>query len=280
MPISEHATDAELALGLATEAGAALLAVRAEATSAGPVELGRLGDRAAQELLAAALARHRPGDAVRSEEAEDDPARQAADRVWIIDPLDGTREYSERGRTDWAVHVALWSARESVGESARGPAGESARGPAAGIPRDGELVAGAVALPALGEAYGTVAPSHPPARDRGARVRIAVSRSRPPAFLAELAGRIGAELVAMGSAGAKTMAVVRGEVDAYLHGGGQYEWDSAAPVAVAVAAGLHASRLDGGPLRYNRPDPLLPDLFICRPELVELLRAGLAEVNP
>jgi 3'(2'), 5'-bisphosphate nucleotidase len=272
MPIPEHATDAELALGLATAAGAALLAVRAEATSAEPVELGRLGDRAAQELLATALARHRPGDAVRSEEAEDDPARQAADRVWIIDPLDGTREYSERGRTDWAVHVALWSAHE--------PAREPADGPAAGVQRDGELVAGAVALPALGEAYGTADPHRPLSRDPGARVRIAVSRSRPPAFLAELAERIGAELVPMGSAGAKTMAVVRGEVDAYLHGGGQYEWDSAAPVAVALAAGLHASRLDGAPLRHNRPDPLLPDLFVCRPELFELLSAGLAEVNP
>ncbi|HWN35538.1 MAG TPA: 3'(2'),5'-bisphosphate nucleotidase CysQ [Pseudonocardia sp.] len=283
MPIPEHATDAELALRLATEAGAALLAVRARATSVDPVELGRLGDRAAHELLAARLAEHRPGDAVRSEEAEDDPARHTANRVWIIDPLDGTREYCERGRTDWAVHVALWSAGDSAaGRSAAGessPGGSAAGEPGAGEPVDGELVAGAVALPALGEAYGTADPPRPPAPEPGARVRIAVSRSRPPAFLAELAERMGAELVPMGSAGAKTMAVVRGEVDAYLHGGGQYEWDSAAPVAVAVAAGLHASRLDGGPLRYNRPDPLLPDLFVCRPELVDALRAGLTEVG-
>jgi len=230
MPMPECATDAELALGLATEAGVALLAARD--ASVDPVELGRLGDRAAQELLAARLAAYRPHDAVLSEEAEDDPTRHAARRVWIIDPLDGTREYSEPGRSDWAVHVALWAATGASGGDGSGT--ERAM--------DGTLVAGAVALPALGE-------------------------------------RIGAELVPMGSAGAKTMAVVRGEVDAYLHGGGQYEWDSAAPVAVAVAAGLHASRLDGGPLRYNRADPLLPDLFVCRPELVDVLSAGLAEVG-
>ena len=267
MPMPECATDAELALGLATEAGVALLAARD--ASVDPVELGRLGDRAAQELLAARLAAYRPHDAVLSEEAEDDPTRHTARRVWIIDPLDGTREYSESGRSDWAVHVALWAA---TGAS---------DGDGSGTERamDGTLVAGAVALPALGEAYGTADPHRPSPRDPGARVRIAVSRSRPPAFMAVLAERIGAELVPMGSAGAKTMAVVRGEVDAYLHGGGQYEWDSAAPVAVAVAAGLHASRLDGGPLRYNRADPLLPDLFVCRPELVDVLSAGLAEVG-
>ena len=263
MPIPERASDAELALGIATEAGVALLAARAAPVD--PAELGRVGDRAAQELLAARLAEHRPHDAVLSEEAEDDPARHTARRVWIIDPLDGTREYSEPGRTDWAVHVALWTAGDPA--ASNGEAGH------------GSLVAGAVALPALGEAYGTADPHRPPPRDPGARVRIAVSRSRAPAFLAALAERIGAELVPMGSAGAKTMAVVRGEVDAYLHGGGQYEWDSAAPVAVAVAAGLHASRLDGGPLRYNRADPLLPDLFVCRPELVDVLSAGLAEVG-
>jgi 3'(2'), 5'-bisphosphate nucleotidase len=278
MPIPEHATDAELALALATEAGAALLAVRAGAAPADPAELGRLGDRAAQELLAALLAEHRPGDAVRSEEAEDDPARHTARRVWIIDPLDGTREYCERGRTDWAVHVALWTCGElGTGELGTAELGTDEQG--TGEQVEGRLVAGAVALPALGEAYGTADPPRPPPPAPGARVRIAVSRSRPPAFLAALAERIGAELVPMGSAGAKTMAVVRGEVDAYLHGGGQYEWDSAAPVAVAVAAGLHASRLDGGPLRYNRPNPLLPDLFVCRPELVDVLSAGLAEVN-
>ncbi|HEX4247198.1 MAG TPA: 3'(2'),5'-bisphosphate nucleotidase CysQ, partial [Pseudonocardia sp.] len=275
MPIPERATDAELALGLATEAGVALLAVRAEAASVDPpvepVELGRLGDRAAQDLLAARLAEHRPHDAVLSEEAEDDPARHTARRVWIIDPLDGTREYSELGRSDWAVHVALWTAGGvATGDPVLGASGAHGTGAGqavSGSAVEGELVAAAVALPALGEAYGTADPHRPPPRDPAAPVRIAVSRSRPPTFLAALAARIGADLVPMGSAGAKTMAVVRGEVDAYLHGGGQYEWDSAAPVAVAVAAGLHASRLDGGPLRYNRPDPLLPDLFVCRPEL-------------
>ncbi|MET8758803.1 3'(2'),5'-bisphosphate nucleotidase CysQ [Lentzea sp. NPDC004782] len=217
-------TDAELALRLATETGRLLISVR-------PGD----GDRVAQLFLAAQLEEHRPDDAVLSEEAPDDPRRPAADRVWIIDPLDGSREYAEPGRTDWAVHVALWER--------------------------GELVAGAVALPALQQV--------PRAPRR--RPRIVVSRTRPPEFAQRVADAINAVLVPMGSAGAKTMAVVRGEADAYLHAGGMYEWDSAAPVFVARAAGLHASRVDGRPLVYNQPDPWLPDLLICRPELVGAL---------
>jgi 3'(2'), 5'-bisphosphate nucleotidase len=217
-------TDAELALRLATETGRLLVSVR-------PGD----GDRVAQLFLAAQLAEHRPDDAVLSEEAPDDPRRPAADRVWIIDPLDGSREYAEPGRTDWAVHVALWER--------------------------GELVAGAVALPALQQV--------PRAPRR--RPRIVVSRTRPPEFAQRIAEAINGVLVPMGSAGAKTMAVVRGEADAYLHAGGMYEWDSAAPVFVARAAGLHASRIDGRPLVYNQPDPWLPDLLICRPELVGAL---------
>lgn len=246
MPNAMYQLDAELARRLATEAGAALLEVRAAGSE--PEELRERGDRVAHELLAALLARHRPGDRVRSEEAKDAPDRDAADRLWIIDPLDGTREFTEQGRSDWAVHVALWA--------------------------HGELVAGAVALPALGTTYATDAP--PVLPQRGGGLRIAVSRSRAPRFLAELADRVGGELVPMGSAGAKTMAVVRGEVDAYLHAGGQYEWDSAAPVAVAAAVGLHTSRIDGSPLRYNRSDPWLPDLLVCHPELTERLSVALA----
>ncbi|MGW4211166.1 3'(2'),5'-bisphosphate nucleotidase CysQ [Lentzea sp. NPDC004789] len=217
-------TDAELALRLATETGRLLISVR-------PGD----GDRVAQLFLAAQLEEHRPDDAVLSEEAPDDPRRLTADQVWIIDPLDGSREYAEPGRTDWAVHVALWER--------------------------GELVAGAVALPALQQV--------PRAPRR--RPRIAVSRTRPPEFAQRVAEAINGVLVPMGSAGAKTMAVVRGEADAYLHAGGMYEWDSAAPVFVARAAGLHASRVDGRPLVYNQPDPWLPDLLICRPELVGAL---------
>jgi 3'(2'), 5'-bisphosphate nucleotidase len=178
--------------------------------------------------------------------------RLIADRVWIVDPLDGTREFSELDRADWAVHVALWER--------------------------GELVAGAVALPAEHTTLSTAAIAAVPARADGP-LRLAVSRSRPPALVSELARRLDAELVAMGSAGVKAMSVVRGVTDAYVHGGGQYEWDSAAPVAVARAAGLHTSRLDGSPLRYNQPDPYLPDLVICRPELADRLLAEIEQAR-
>jgi 3'(2'), 5'-bisphosphate nucleotidase len=239
-PDRRAAGDAALARLLADEAGRLLLDLRAATGFADPAALKAAGDRSAHELLTARLAELCPGDAVLSEEGADDPVRLGADRVWIVDPLDGTREFSEDGRTDWAVHVALWER--------------------------GTLTAGAVALPARGV---TLATDVPPVRsDRpGSALRLAVSRSRPPAIARELADRLGAELVPMGSAGVKVCAVVLGEVDAYVHGGGQYEWDSAAPVAVAHAAGLHTSRLDGSPLRYNQPDPHLPDLIVCTPSL-------------
>ncbi|GAB7002815.1 3'(2'),5'-bisphosphate nucleotidase CysQ [Nocardioides sp. AN3] len=245
------ATDHELAVRLAEQAGARLLEVRAGSGLEGR-ELKDAGDAAAQALLADLLAAYRPHDAVLSEEAVEthaDAGRLAAERVWIIDPLDGTREFSEPPRDDWAVHVALWSR--------------------------GELVAGAVAQPALGETFHTgVPPVVPPST--ADRPRIAVSRSRPPAFVSALADELGAELVPMGSAGVKMMSVVRGIADAYVHAGGQYEWDSAAPVAVAAAAGLHTSRVDGSPLVYNRPDPYLPDVVVCRPALAEPILAFIA----
>ncbi len=245
-------TDAALARLLAERAGAVLLEVRT-----GP-ETGRdlkdAGDRRAQEVLAALLARYRPADAVLSEEAADSAARLSADRVWIIDPLDGTREFSERPRADWAVHVALWER--------------------------GALSAGAVALPAESLTFGTDRPPVVPDRSEAdGPIRLAVSRSRPPAFVVEVAERLGAELVPMGSAGVKCASVWRGQADAYVHGGGQYEWDSAAPVAVARAAGLHTSRIDGSTLEYNRPDPLLPDLVVCRPNLAAGILRAIAEVN-
>ncbi len=245
--------DHTLAARLATEAGRLLVALRAESLSGdGAVDgraLGRTGDRQAHELLVAALAEARPGDAVLSEEGTADPARLAAPRVWIVDPLDGTREYGEVPRTDWAVHVALVVA--------------------------GEPVAGAVALPARDLTLATrPAPAAPAAWD--GPPRVVVSRSRPPAEASLVADALGGELVPLGSAGAKTMAVVLGDADLYVHNGGQYEWDSAAPVAVARAAGLHASRLDGSPLVYNRPDPYLPDLLICRPELADAALAAAA----
>ena len=196
------------------------------------------------------LSAHRPGDSVLSEESREthvDTERLSADRVWIIDPLDGTREFSEPPREDWAVHVALW-ARDDQGV--------------------GELVAGAVAQPGLGTTFHTGEPPAVPERTSD-RPRIAVSRTRPPAFVQAMAAEIGADLVPMGSAGAKVISVARDVTDAYVHAGGQFEWDSAAPVAVARAAGLFTSRIDGSPLVYNQQDVLLPDLVVCRPELAD-----------
>ncbi len=242
------ADDHQLAWRLARDSGQRLLTLRGGDLS--PDALRAAGDRLSHEYLTAELAMLRPGDAVLSEEGADDPARLAARRVWIIDPLDGTREFGERGRTDWAVHVALWE--------------------------NAELTAGAVALPAEDRVLSTWRPDSAPARADPARLRLVVSRTRPPAFVARLAADLGAVEVPMGSAGAKAAAVITGQADAYVHSGGQYEWDSAAPVAVARAAGLHASRIDGSPLRYNQPDPRLPDILICRAELAPRLLGAMS----
>ncbi len=244
-------SDDRLARTLADAAGALLLDIRAVGGQ-DDVTLRRAGDAGAHELLSRLLAEHRPEDAVLSEEGQDDPKRLSAERVWIIDPLDGTREFAEVPRSDWAVHVALWE--------------------------NGELVAGAVARPAAGVTFATDEPARRPV-GRPERIRLAVSRSRPPLFVTELAAQIGAELVPMGSAGVKATAVLDDTVDAYVHAGGQYEWDSAAPVAVARAAGLHTSRIDGSALEYNRADPMLPDLLICRPEIADDLLAAIADLT-
>ncbi|WP_072815324.1 3'(2'),5'-bisphosphate nucleotidase CysQ [Rhodococcus zopfii] len=246
--------DAALAAEIASAAGELLLTVRAtEADALSGRELGRRGDHDANVLILGLLAEHRPGDAVLSEESADDPARVDADRVWIIDPLDGSKEYGMLGHTDWAVHVALW---------------EAGRG----------LTAGAVAQPGLGAVYSTDDTPVVERRPLGdGRPRIVISGSRPPEFVGDVARAVGADLVPMGSAGAKAMAVLRGEVDAYVHAGGQWEWDSAAPVAVARAAGLFCARIDGTALEYNRPHPYLPDLVICRPDWAPTLMAAVAE---
>ena len=239
-PLTDATDDHVLATWLATVAGERLLGVRGEGLEGR--ELKDAGDAAAHELLMGLLAEHRPDDIVLSEEGKDDRRRLSADRVWIVDPLDGTREFSEVPRDDWAVHVALWER--------------------------GELTAGAVAQPALGETFNTGNPPVMPPRT-SERPRIAVSRTRPPAFVEALAAEIDAELVPMGSAGVKVISVVRDVSDAYVHAGGQYQWDNAAPVAVARAAGLHCSRVDGSPIVYNEDDVSLPDLIVCRPELAE-----------
>ena len=237
---SDHGAAAELA-----RAAGAVLAELQQGGLEGK-ELGAEGDRRSHALLVSLLAERFPNDRVRSEE-DGGPEELLTDvgRVWIVDPLDGTREYSER-RTDWAVHVAL-----AV---------------------HGAPVVGAVALPGLDLVLSTGQP--PPLPTAARTPRMVVSRTRPPDFVPFVAERLGAETVPMGSAGAKISAVVRGEAEVYVHAGGQYEWDSCAPVAVALAAGLHASRIDGSPLRYARPDPWLPDLLVCHPSLADAVLAA------
>jgi 3'(2'), 5'-bisphosphate nucleotidase len=245
------ATDAEVAGELATRAGALMLDLRASMGVDDPGALRKAGDRNSNELLIAALAELRPNDAVLSEESADDLARLDADRVWIVDPLDGTHEYGEEGRTDWAVHVALWE--------------RSAGG----------LTAGAVALPAR-EMTLTTAGGWP---ERGASydpIRIAVSRTRRPEWFDGVAERVGGVATPIGSAGMKAMSVVLGEADAYLHSGRMKEWDSAAPAAVAAASGLYVSRLDGSPLEFNTEERLTLDLLICPKELAPRLLAAAA----
>jgi 3'(2'), 5'-bisphosphate nucleotidase len=230
--------DAALAARLAAEAGRLLLAVRERGGLTGKA-LGDAGDAQANRLLCEALRAARPDDGLLSEEEKDNPDRLAKRRVWIVDPVDGTREYGE-ARSDWAVHVAL-----AV---------------------DGEAVVGAVALPGLGAGVVMRSDQPQPLPAMAERPRFVVSRSRPAAEAEAVAQALGGILVPMGSAGAKAMAVVRGEAEVYLHSGGQYEWDSCAPVAVAAAHGLHCSRIDGSPLVYNRADTYMPDLLICRRE--------------
>jgi 3'(2'), 5'-bisphosphate nucleotidase len=232
----ETMTDADLAAHLAEVAGKLLLAVRASGMLSLKA-LGKAGDATANQFLVHAIKEQRPDDGLLSEEEKDNPDRLTKSRVWIVDPVDGTREYGE-ARTDWAVHVALAI--------------------------DGVPVIGAVALPGLDLVLRTDRPGKvPPAPER---LRMVVSRTRPAREATEVAAKLDAELVPMGSAGAKAMAIVRGEADIYLHSGGQYEWDSCAPAAVAAAYGLHISRIDGSPLIYNQADVYMPDLLICRKE--------------
>ena len=232
-------TDAELAAHLANVAGKILIEVRESGMFAGKA-LGKAGDETANQFLVHALREQRPEDGLLSEESKDTDERLSKERVWIVDPVDGTREYGE-ARADWAVHVALCV--------------------------NGKPEIGAVALPGLDVVLRTDAPVKVPAAAE--TPRMVVSRTRPAAEAVAVSEAIGAELVGMGSAGAKSMAVVRGEAEIYLHTGGQYEWDSAAPAAVALAHGLHASRIDGSPLVYNNADTYMPDLLICRPEWAE-----------
>ncbi|MBX7532401.1 3'(2'),5'-bisphosphate nucleotidase CysQ [Qipengyuania sp. 1XM1-15A] len=241
-------TDAELAAHLAEVAGKILIQVRESGMFEGK-SLGKAGDETANQFLCHALRQQRPEDGLLSEEEKDNHARLDKERVWIVDPVDGTREYGE-ARSDWAVHVALCV--------------------------NGKPETGAVALPGLDTVLRTDAPIDVPAAAQ--KPRMVVSRTRPAKEAVSVAETIGAELVGMGSAGAKAMAVVRGEAEIYLHTGGQYEWDSAAPAAVALAHGMHASRIDGSPLTYNQADTYMPDLLICRPEWAERVLAEVAKL--
>ena len=272
------ADDHALAHDLAERAGRLLLDLRAQGGD--PAALKDAGDRSSHDFLMAELAKARPEDAVLSEEGIDDKDRLTANRVWIVDPLDGTREFGEQGRTDWAVHVALWERTRDAGAA-------------------GELTAGAVALPAQGMVLSTrdiaerlgrrgnsgrpsegvsagIFPSGPGAQRR---LRLVVSRTRPSQLVKDVATLLNADLVPCGSAGAKAATVIQAENDVYLHSGGFYEWDTAAPVAVARAAGLHVSRIDASDVTYNQENPLLPDILVCRPAIASLLLNAIREAT-
>jgi 3'(2'), 5'-bisphosphate nucleotidase len=269
------ANDGDLAAALAARAGKHLLALR-QARFSGSVPLddaqlkalGDEADRTANDLILASLRHLRPHDSILSEESTDDLARLDADRVWIIDPLDGTREYKINGSSDWAVHIALWERHNRVGLPTEGP---------------GALTLGVVSLPAFGLvlrsdqplATPTVLPSN---NARVPRIRIIRSLSRDQPLATGVAALLGGDEIAMGSAGAKAMAVVRGEADAYIHTGGQWEWDSAAPAIVAQGHGLFVARVDGSALRYNQRDTFLPDLVMCRADLADRVMAAIREV--
>jgi 3'(2'), 5'-bisphosphate nucleotidase len=248
--LSVELSDAELARDLATSAGELLLALREEMGFDDPWKLRDAGDARSNVHLLNLLADARPDDVVLSEESADDPRRHAAERLWIIDPLDGTTEFGEVGRTDWAVHVALWQRGEG-------------------------LIEGAVALPARGMTLSTADPLpvvHPPTD----RPRLAVSRTRRPGWVVAVAEQVDGVLTPIGSAGMKAMSILLGEADAYMHSGPMKEWDSAAPVVVAAKAGLSISDLEGQPLVFNKPSRLTDQLLICHPSLRDRLLAAYA----
>lgn len=249
--------DHELAEHLATETGKRLLTLRQQLINEGASSwyVMDAGDAVAHRFLVDEINEFRPNDAILSEEGADDPLRLTANRVWIVDPLDGSKEYGESERSDWAVHVALWERTNVSG---------------------GELTAGAVALPAFEITLSTATPPPTPARHDG-NPRQVVSRNRTSRECVVVAQALGCDVSRLGSAGAKAMAVVLGETDIYVHAGGQHQWDSAAPIAVARAAGLHTSRIDGSPLVYNERDTWLPDLVVCQQHLAERVLSALRE---
>jgi 3'(2'), 5'-bisphosphate nucleotidase len=237
-------TDQQLASRIATQAGVMLVELRNELAIEGIHywDLKDEGDVAGHRYIMDALTQARPDDVILSEEAADNRRRLSAERVWIIDPIDGTNEFAEPPRYDWAIHIALWE--------------------------KGKLTVGSVALPTLGITFDAdPAPIVPPSTRE--RPLLVTSRTRNPYCAVKVANALGCDVARLGSAGAKAMAVVMGEADIYVHDGGMYQWDSAAPSAVAAAAGLHVSRTDGSPLIYNEESLWLPDFLVCRPEFAE-----------
>ncbi len=257
--------DRQLALDVSEKAAQNLLRIRREGFLKG--ESGRalsdVGDRISEEIIRSMIESERPDDAILSEEQmTEDQRRFYAERVWIIDPLDGSREFGTEANADWAIHVALWNRSQSDTNGFH----------------EGKIALSVVTIPATGETY-TSFWTQKRDYDIETPIRIVVSNTRAPEWLSDLGAYLNVTLLPRGSAGVKAMEVVAGRADAYVHSGGQYEWDSAAPVGVSLAAGLHASRLDGTPLRYNQPDPYLPDLVICKKTLAPLLLEAIWKVN-
>jgi 3'(2'), 5'-bisphosphate nucleotidase len=285
-----HYNDGDLAAILAQRAGEHLLSLRAlrfaqyatSGTSLDAAHLKTLGDdadRTANDLIVGSLKKLRPLDAILSEESTDDLARLDADRVWIVDPLDGTREYKIDGNPEWAVHIALWQRFKAADQAASNPPLDAP--PRGAKPHDavGGLTLGVVGLPVHGLVLRSDQPIAPtPARSGG--LRLVHSGSRPQPLASGVAALLGADEISMGSAGAKAMAIVRGEADAYIHTGGQWEWDSAAPVVVAQGHGLFVARVDGTPMLYNQRDTFLPDLVMCRADLADRVMAAIRQVLP
>ena len=245
-------TDQQLASRVATEAGVMLVNLRDELVAEGIHywDLKDEGDIAGHRYIMSALTVARPDDVILSEEAADNRKRLNAERVWIIDPIDGTNEFAEHPRHDWAIHIALWES--------------------------GELTAASVALPTLGITFDASPAAVVPPSTRE-KPLLVTSRSRNPYCAVMVANALGCDVARLGSAGAKAMAIVMGEADIYVHDGGMYQWDSAAPAAVAKAAGLHVSRIDGSPLKYNQESLWLPDFLVCR---IELAEPALKALNP
>jgi 3'(2'), 5'-bisphosphate nucleotidase len=262
-PVHSLTEDLALARDLAARTGARAIDLARRGRWSGRT-LAELGDNAADGFLCGWLAAVRPNDAILSEETTDSRARLTAERVWIVDPIDGSKEYGSGGN-EWAVQVALWVR----GRLALGALALSGDGPVlAGICGDSDDTLGGEATPVRGT---TPEPSRP---------RIIVSKNHTPKWAPDFAERLGGTIVTASGVGYKVARVLLGAADVYVHEGSikLYEWDTAAPEAVARAFGWNVSGLDGGELVYNRVPPTTGDFLVCRPasktRCLEALRAS------